>query len=373
MSARRTLRLAFIGNPASPHVRRWAEFFAARDHEVAVLEGFGNGADARLDPPIRLVRYDARGKVRLPLAAVLHARRELRRIFSDLRPDIVHAHTVRPYGWQATLAGVHPYVISTWGSDVLLAPPGRRARFWQRRTLSRADLVTAVSPYMREAAIQSGARPDRVELIHFGVDTQRFTPGPIDTPLLARAGISGPGFIFSPRALTPLYNHETVVDAVAHLAGARQLVFLAGRAGTDHLSALRARAAAGGLGDRVRFVRDVSDDDMVSLFRAAGVVVSIPTSDSFPITLLEAMSTGTPIVVGDLPPIRAELGELVPRSLVPTADPEPVASALGSALALGDDERRALGDSLRAHVVATADRETHMLRMEELYLGLARP
>lgn len=371
MTGRRALRLAFIGNPASPHVRRWAEFFAARGHGVTVLEGFGNGDDARLDPPIHLVRYDARGTIRLPLAAVLHARRELRRIFADLRPDIVHAHTVRPYGWQATLAGVHPYVVSTWGSDVLLPPPGWRARFWQRRTLSRADLVTAVSPFMRDAAIESGARPDRVELIHFGVDTRRFTPGPIDAALLARAGIGGAGFVFSPRALTPLYNHETVIDAVARLPEAPQLVFLAGRAGADHQPALQARAEAAGLADRVRFVRDVSDDDMVSLFRAAGVVVSIPTSDSFPITLLEAMSTGAPIVAGDLPPIRAELGSLLPHSLVPTTDAERVATAIAAALALTDAERRTLGDELRAHVVATADREAHMLRMEQLYLRLA--
>ena len=139
------------------------------------------------------------------------------------------------------------------------------------------------------------------------------------------------------------------------------------------MAVLQARAAALGVDDRVRIVRDISDDEMVSLFRAAGVVVSIPTSDSFPITLLEAMSTGVPIVAGDLPAIRAELDELVPQSLVPTTATERVTAALASALALDPEERRAVGDSLRAHVIATADRTTHMLRMEELYLRLARP
>nr|MBA2265994.1 glycosyltransferase [Chloroflexota bacterium] len=162
MSAADRLSLAFIGNPGHILVRRWVTFFARRGHEVAVLEGFGNGTSAELGEGIRVIRYDARGTIRLPFASALHARRVVRRILRDLDPDVVHAHTVRPYGWQAGLAGHHPYVVSTWGSDVLMPLPGWRARFWQRRTLSRADLVTAVSPYMRDAAIRDGARADRV-------------------------------------------------------------------------------------------------------------------------------------------------------------------------------------------------------------------
>jgi glycosyltransferase involved in cell wall biosynthesis len=101
-------------------------------------------------------------------------------------------------------------------------------------------------------------------------------------------------------------------------------------------------------------------------------VVSAPRSDSFPVTLHEAMACGTPVVVGDLPPIRAVLGDLAPDFLVPWTGVAEMADAIRRALALGPRDRERLGRSLRRHVVETADYETNMLRMEGIYLDLAR-
>ena len=103
----------------------------------------------------------------------------------------------------------------------------------------------------------------------------------------------------------------------------------------------------------------------------AWVVVSAPVSDSFPITLLETMACGTPIVAGDLPPVRAVLEDLVPEALVPTFDVAEMATAMRRALELTPDARHRLSMALRERAVATADYETNMLRMEELYRGLA--
>ena len=371
MAAPDRLSLAFIGNPGSVLVQRWITFFARREHVVTVLEGFGNGTSAKLDQRIRIVRYDARGSVRLPFASALHSRRTVRRLLRELKPDVVHAHTVRPYGWQAGLAGVHPYVVSTWGSDVLIPQPGWRARFWQRRTLSRADLVTAVSAYMREAAIREGAVPDRVVEIQFGVDTRRFVPAEVAASTLGHLGLDDRPFVFSPRAVKPLYNHATILDAFARLDDSHQLIMTDGNADLAHLEQLIGEMTQRGIRDRVRIVHDASDDDMLALYQAAAAVISAPLSDSFPISLREAMACGTPIVAGDLPSIRAVLEGPAPESIVPTRDAAAMASALRRALAMSIDERRTLGATLRDLVVETADYETNMLRMEGLYRELA--
>lgn len=365
------LRLAFIGNPGHVLVQRWIGFFARRGHEVSILEGFGNGPSAALDERIRVIRYDARGSLRLPFASMLHARRTVGRILRELRPDVVHAHTVRPYGWQAGLAGRHPYVVSTWGSDVLLPLPGWRAWFWQRRTLSRADLVTAVSGYMGDAAMRGGARPDRVVEIQFGVDTRRYVPADVPPASLAHLGLGADPFVFSPRAIKPIYNHETILEAFARLEPPHRLVMTGRNAEAGHLQRLVAKMAQLGIRDRVLIVDDVSDDDMLALYQAASVVVSAPLSDSFPLTLLEAMACGTPVVAGDLPPVRAVLETLAPAAIVPTRDPAAMAAALRETLELEPGARRRLGAELRELVVTTADYESNMLRMEALYRDLA--
>jgi glycosyltransferase involved in cell wall biosynthesis len=365
------MRLAFIGNASNILFHRWVNFFAGRGHEVTVLDGFGFGRSPALDDRIRFVAYDARGRWRLPLLPTLHARRELRRILRDVRPDVLHAHSVKRYGWQAGIAGWHPYVVSTWGSDVLLPPEGPQARLWNWVTLSRAAVVTAVSEVMREAAIRRGARPDRVERVHFGVDTNRFTPATVDRASLRTLGVDERPYVFSPRAVRPLYNHETVAAAFATLEADVQLVVSGRNADPTTLQTIRDILEAGGALERLRIVADASDDEMLALFRAADVVVSVPLSDSFPITLLEAMACGTPIVAGDLPAVRAGLIDLVPEWIVPTTDVVRVANAISRGLQLPADDRRLLATRLRERALES-DQTAHMLRMEDLYRGLIR-
>jgi glycosyltransferase involved in cell wall biosynthesis len=365
------LSLAFIANPGHVLVQRWITFFARRGHTVTVLEGFGNGEGAELDERIQVIRYDARGRIRLPFASALHARRVVRGILARLQPDVVHAHTARPYGWQAGLAGYHPYVVTTWGSDVLLPLRGWRGRFWQHRTLSRADLVTVVSDYMGAAAVRNGAIADRVIEIQFGVDTRRYVAASVPRASLRRLAIDERPFVFSPRAIKPIYNHETILEAFGRLGTGYQLVMTSRNAEAVHLEWLRAEIARRGLADRVRLVGDAAEDDMLALYQAAAVVVSAPHSDAFPISLLEAMACGTPMVVGDLPGIRAVLEGVIPTAIVPTRDAEALAAALRRTLELPADERARLGASLRELAVRTADYEANMLRMEGFYRELA--
>ena len=371
MPAPDRLSLAFIANPGHVLVQRWINFFARRGHTVTVLEGFGNGAGAELDERIRVIRYDARGRIRLPFASALHARQVVSGILRDLQPDVVHAHTARPYGWQAGLAGYHPYVVTTWGSDVLLPLPGWRGRFWQRRTLSRADLVTVVSDYMGAAAVRNGAIADRVAEVQFGVDTKRYVAASVPGATLRRLGIDERPFVFSPRAVKPIYNHGTILEAFGRLGTGYQLVMTSRNAEAGHFEWLLAEIGRRGLGDRVRLVGDAAEDDMLALYQAAAVVVSAPHSDAFPISLLEAMACGTPMVVGDLPGIRAVLEGVIPTAIVPTHDAEALAAALRRTLELPAAERARLGASLRELAVRTADYEANMLRMEAYYRELA--
>ncbi|MCV0403163.1 MAG: glycosyltransferase [Chloroflexi bacterium] len=370
--ADRPLGLAFIANPGHVLVQRWVRWFAQRGHEVTVLEGFGSGAGSDPGAGVDVVRYDARGSSRLPFASALHARRSLRRLLAEIAPDVVHAHTVRPYGWQAGLVGRHPYVVSTWGSDVLMPLPGLRARFWQRRTLSRADLVTAVSPYMRDAAIRHGARPERVVQIQFGVDTARYAPADASPPALRALDLADTPFVFSPRAMKPIYDHPTLLDAFAEATEGERLVMTGRNADAIHRADLERRMESLGIRDRVSILEDASDDEMLALYQSARVVISAPLSDSFPLTLLEAMACGTPVVAGDLPPVAAVLGPISPRSLVPTGDARAIARALRDALAMDERERERLGAELRRIVVETADHATNMELMESRYRDLAR-
>lgn len=307
---------------------------------------------------------------RLPLVGVWRRRRQLRRVLDQARADVLHAHFVRRFGWQAAISGFHPLVVSPWGSDLLKVQRHQlRTRWWNRYALRAADLVTVSSEGMRAAAIRAGARPERIELVHHGVDTSRFSPGP-------RPGGGRPR-ILSVRALAPLYRHDTVIDAVALLAdtGLRAELVLTRLGSNPSLEAsLRERAAGRGIADLVTWIDAVPHEQLPDLYRSGDVLVSIPETDSFPVTLLEAMACGLPAVVSDVPavgPVYGTLDPLARELVVPVGDAAATARALRRAMELEPDERARLAERSRAHVLRTADYDTNMRRMEAHYRRLA--
>jgi len=367
------LRLAFLGDPNSVHTRRWLGYFAERGHDVHLLDGYETTIRPGLDDRIRVHRYSAHGRWRIRFLSSLQGRRSLRRTLKRLRPDVLHAHYLSRYGWQARLSGFHPYVISPWGSDLFeTLRTSQRAQVWARATLGAADLVTVVSEPMRAAVLEVGGRPDLIEMIQFGVDTQRFSPGPIDEGMIDRLGLRQRRVIFSPRALQEIYNQELIVDALAALPPDTVLVLTARNADPDYLAALRSRIDRLALGDRVRILAEVSEDDLPHLFRLSRVVVSVPRSDGFPVSVLEAMASGTPVIATDLPPIRPVLGPIAPELLVPVGRSDAIETAMRAALEMEPARREELAAALREYAVRVADYASNMERMEAHYRRLAK-
>jgi glycosyltransferase involved in cell wall biosynthesis len=371
------LRLAYVADPNSTHTRRWIAFFARQGHEVHLLDGFGTELAPGLDERIRVHRYDGSPAARFPGASVTRARANLRKLLDQVRPDVLHAFFVRRYGWQAAVSGFHPLVVSPWGSDLLrVAPSALRARLWNWWALHSADVVTVSSDWMRTVSERSGARRDRVQVVPHGVDTVRFAPGPIDSALRERLRTDGSPVVASLRAIRPLYRHDVVVEALAEpqLRSRRPIVVMSAR-GADpvHLASLEARADQLGVSGQLRILDDVSHDELPALLRLADVVLSVPETDSLPLTVLEAMACGRPIVVSDLPavtPVVSHVDPLATGLIAPVGDAAATAAAIDRALALQPAEKAALGAAFRELVVKTADYETSMARMEGLYRAL---
>jgi glycosyltransferase involved in cell wall biosynthesis len=364
------LRLAFLADPNSVHTQRWIGFFASRGHRIELLVGTEDAVSAALPDGVRLHRYPRFGPRRLPVLSSLQGRRALRALLAELRPDVLHAHYISRYGWQARLSGFRPYVVTPWGSDLFVTPRrSLRARLWARWTLRGADLVTVQSEQMERAVLAAGARPDRVQRILFGVDTTRFTPAPADA---SAAGFEqGDRIVFSPRALRPLYRHDTVVEALAMLPSDVRVVMTGRGADPAYRRRIEAQASSLGLADRIGVIDEIDDDRLIGIYRLAAAVVSVPESDGLPSTVLEAMACGAAAVVSDLPGLRELIAPVAPDLIVPLGDPMLLAAALNRLLGLTPAKRATLAGALRRRIVEVADQRVNMLRMEALYARLA--
>jgi glycosyltransferase involved in cell wall biosynthesis len=368
----RPLRLAFLGDPNSIHLRRWAGWFGERGHVTSLLVPEGREVAEGMPSPISVERFRPYYSGRFRPAGYLAERRSLRELIAQLGPDVVHAHYLTEYGWHAWMSGFHPYAVTVWGSDVTISlRQSRRTALYGRTALRSADLVTGDSAALVEDVIRAGARRDRTRLVQFGVDTQRFAPGPDPAELRACLGLGGKRVLFSPRLIRPLYRQGVAVEALAALPD--DYVLLMGRYQVDEaeLAAVLARAGALGVTERVVVVPSVDHAEMPDFYRLAEAVLTIPASDATPVTLLEAMACERPIVATDLPSVREWLGELDPDSLVPVDDPGATAEAVSRIAARSPTEEEVRARRGRAIVEERAGQDANMSAVEAIYRRLA--
>lgn len=365
-----SLRLCFVGPAASITFRRWADWFAARGHEVTVLT-----VEPCRDAPLLFRQVDvscARGprKVGRMLSALRLAAK-----VRQLRPDLVHAHYVRGLAWGLVLRRVHPYVVTPWGSDVLEEQGAFRewyARPLTRKLLRRADTVTAHSAYMAARVRTLADRP--IERIGWGVDLTRFRRGLRDTPeartLRRRWSLPDRQVILSPRLAQPFYNHHRLIQAlpmVREKAPDAVVVIPEHCPDAGYVRKLRGLADEMGVADHVRFAGSIPYQDMPLWLNLADVAVMLPESDGMPNSLLEAMACGAVPVLNRLPQY-AELVSHGRHGLFVDPDGDLVGALAG---ALTDAElRRHITGRNRALVEERADQDQEMRRMERIYQTL---
>ena len=297
---------------------------------------------ARLGVPLSLVQRAPGVDARLPcrLAAWL----------ASERAGLVHTHNATPHlhgAIAARLRGI-PIVHTKHGRN---APDARRKVLWNRVASMLSDRVVAVSDDARHVAIEV-ERVDarKVVTIVNGVDTQEFKPRVDVATARAALGIPAHGFhVGCVARLDAVKDHHTLLHAFARLRAARPELsaHLTLIGGGPQRALLEQRASATDLAGAVTFAGELRD--VATIYAAFDVFALASRSEGISLTLLEAASSGLPIVATRV----GGNGEVVSDGstgfLVPPRDPAALATAL--AVVADHPDRVALGAAGRARVV----------------------
>ena len=158
----------------------------------------------------------------------------------------------------------------------------------ERRMWRRYQHIFANSNEVRHRIAQAHLAPsERVEVLHPGVDVDRFAYG---------TGARD-GYFLVPGRIMYSKNIDLALDAflAARKQGLQSRLVVAGTVdakSVDYLASLRERAK----GSPVDFELDISDDRMVQLMQQSLAVVFPSWNEDFGIIPLEAMATGTPVI-----------------------------------------------------------------------------
>jgi glycosyltransferase involved in cell wall biosynthesis len=363
------MRILFLAEASSVHSHRWIRYFAEQGHSIEWV----SLSDANGGSTPSGVRFHPVGYPRSRSLRILRATAVVRNLLHDGGFDIVHAHYAGSYGLVGALSGFHPFVLTPWGSDVLHA--GRR-RFYRpliRFTVRRADLITCDAEHLRDAVVNLGAERDRVRLVYFGTDTDRFHPGLASEDLRFDLGASDAPLIISARTLHPLYDVSTLLRAVPEVLrewpNAR--IVVAGDGPQRH--ELEALSASLGISGATRFVGSLSPDHLAIYLATADVYVSTSTSDGgLAATTAEAMACATPVIITDFGQNRAWVDDGRSGVIVPIGDSRTLSAAI-LRLLRDDTLRREMGRTGRAVIEQRNSYRREMGRMEQMYESLVVP
>ena len=208
---------------------------------------------------------------------------------------------------------------------------------WEQQSYAAADVVVAVSQKVRRELLEIGLSARKVRVIHNGVDLEEFHPGVADRGKW-NLPAGQPLALFAGGIRNALRNLDSVLKALVAVPGLHLAV-----AGDTRHSPYPAMAAKLGLTDRVHFVG--YRQDVAELMRAADFFVYPSRYEACSLVLLEAMSSGLPIITA----VTAGGSELLDGSCSWVLDdPHDVA-------ALADRMRRLADDAvLRARMSAAA-------------------
>ena len=322
-----------IGDAQSPHLLKWARALAPRvELYVASSRGFDAGFDALVSADRRLA-LNAEVQHRGGNVATLRRLPELARWLKRIDADWLHPHYLTSHGTLARAAKLGwrlrgRIVGSAWGSDILVTP--QQGALWRELTrwvLRGCALSTSDSMHM---AAQMG-RLGAAEVLVFPFGLEALPPPP---------PAKQPWLFFANRGLEPIYAPERVLDVFAAIAQQQPAARLVVANDGSLRAALQVRAAAIGLGDRVRFVGRLDAVAQAREYARAAGYLSLPVSDSVSVSVLEAMAHGCVPLLSDLPANR-ELVESGRNGLILAGLPQPgeLTALMARADAIGRDNR----------------------------------
>ena len=296
--------------------------------------------------------------------------------------DLVHTHT-----WYTNFAGhtaklLHgvPHVMTSHSLEPLrpwkagqLGGGYELSKWCERTAIEAAEAVIAVSTAMRGdiLACYPAVDPDRVSVIHNGVDADVYRPDR-GSDALDRLGIAmdRPFVIFVGRITRQKGLHH-LLAAVPSLDPSCLVVLCASAPDTEaegiELKERIASVSSVGDGPGVRWVPDaLPRTEVVQLLSHAAVLVCPSVYEPFGLVNVEAMGCEAPVVasaVGGIPEIvvHGETG-----LLVPPADPAALAAAINELLADPARARR-MGQAGRARVLDRFSWPAIARRTVELY------
>jgi glycosyltransferase involved in cell wall biosynthesis len=290
----------------------------------------------------------------------------LARYLRAQKPQIVHTHMVHAnlLGRVARLLASVPVLIST-AHNVNEGSRWREIAY--RLTDPLCDLTTQVSQAGLERYVGVGAVPmNKIRFVPNGINSHEFSPDPhLRAKLREELGWEGQFIWLAVGRFAEAKDYPNMMQAFAkvHALQPEARLMIAGLG--EQMESTQQLAQTLGLGQAVRFLG--LRKDVAALMNAADGYVMSSAWEGLPMVLLEAASTGLPMVATDVGGNREVVQEGQTGYLVPPRDAESLSAAMLRLMALPEEQRHCMGEAARVFVRQRYSLESVLLQWETIY------
>jgi glycosyltransferase involved in cell wall biosynthesis len=299
-----------VGGGASQASFYMARELAKRGHQIDILTCRAGGQpEFEIVEGVSVYRVKSirksthEGGLRSAMSYLFYARIKLRQVLREYSYDFGHFYFAIPTGllafqWRKMTDA--PYIISLRGSDVPNYNPNANFINFLHRLLKpvtsaimrHANYVVANSEFLRRLALET-FKDQKIITITNGICPHDFTH--IENKNQDKTTVTA----LCVSRLIPRKAVNVILDAIAVSDSPDLRLIIAG--GGPRTAALIAQAKRLKIDDRIKFLGEITDRALlVANYQQADFLVHPTLTESFSMTLLEAMSCGLPVIACDV-------------------------------------------------------------------------
>jgi glycosyltransferase involved in cell wall biosynthesis len=295
------MRILYFSKSYTPHDYRFLSSLSQTDHQVFFLQlepARRQTEDRPVPENIQQMPW-AGGKREFRWRDVPRLTFDLRHLIQKIKPDLIHAGPIQNCAFLAALSGFRPILAMSWGYDMVMdADKSAWMRWVTRYTLKRSAFFTSDASVSRDKAIEFGMDPQKTVIFPWGTDIEHFTPK--NVPTLPRLNV--PTFtLFCSRTWESIYGVDVLARAFVKVAGVEPDVNLILLGGGSQGQKIRQILTSGGVMERIHFGGHVGQKDLPRWYHMADLYISPSHVDGSSVTLMEALASGLPCLVSDIP------------------------------------------------------------------------
>ena len=236
------------------------------------------------------------------LSSIINYSIFISKIASIERVDFVHAHSLYYGAICFNVKKNIPVIFTPMGSDIIMyAQKSLIHRLLAYLAYKRSNVVTGDSILLQKKGLLVGASIKNNYIIQNGVDSKIFYPAQDKRAELFKL-CNSTTIIFSPRSLSKLYNIKTIIDSIYILKHRNIMIHcvLTYAVGDDYVTKLKNYAKEKEIDENLTWLGYLNHTQMAEVFNSSDIIVSVPSSDSSPKSVYEAMFCKKPVILSDL-------------------------------------------------------------------------